>query len=387
MAHRLRSLSGTLVLFLLTLPLGRLGIGGAIGTAPCTAAEDLPARTLFEDVHAVKLPRTEYGYRSIMGDISVLKDGRLLLAYTRMNPADGSIAGRYSVDKGRTWGDESILVGPPKPKAKDYYCHPTLIRLANGDILLSYIYSAGVPYPSQPLYGHTYYRRSTDDAKTWGDQFILTPYPGWNLIHNDKLIQLKGGRIVAPVTYQVSDRGNDHLGYASYTWYSDDNGRSWRRSKNDINMLPIEADEPHVVELKDGRVMMLMRNYSHLVGRAHSTDGGHSWSKGELVKNLPLPPHETSAINVKRIPSTSDLLLLRCTGGPAERPKRRTPFASVISRDDGRTWVNERVILSDPQDDYGYPCLEFMDDIAIIGCHTRDGLHVLRIGIDWFYGK
>jgi sialidase-1 len=387
MARWLQSLSGTLVLFLLTLSPGRFGVGSLIGPTRCEAAEGQAVQAHFEDIHAVKLPQREYGYRSIMGDIEVLKDGRLLLVYTRMDPADGSIASRYSVDKGRTWGDESILVPPPKPKAKDYYCHPTLIRLANSDILLSYIYSAGAQYPSQPLYGHNYYRRSTDDAKTWGDQLILTPYPGYNLMHNDKLVQLKSGRIVAPITYQVKDTGNDHLGYAAYTWYSDDNGYSWRRSKNDINMMPIEADEPHVVELKDGRVMMLMRNYSHRVGRGYSTDGGESWSKGELVKELPLPPYEASPLNVKRIPSTGDLLLLRCTGGPAAQPKRRTPFVSVISKDDGKTWVNERVILGDPQDDYGYPCLEFVDDMAIIGCHKRDGLHVLRIGIEWFYGK
>jgi len=384
MARSLRTSFLGVVLLLSGLS-GNSSVG--LGSGVCAAGEGAAGSARFEDVCAVALPKGVYGYRSIMGDIAALKDGRLLLAYTRMSPADGSIAGKYSADKGRTWGDEFILVPPPKPKAKDYYCHPTLIRLANGDILLSYIYAAGVPYPSQPLYGHNYYRRSVDDAQTWGDQFILTPYPGWNLMHNDKLIQLKSGRILAPITYQAHDTGNDHGGYAAYSWYSDDNGRSWRRSKNEVNMLPIEADEPHAVELKDGRVMMLMRNYSHRVGRAYSTDGGESWSKGELVKELPLPPYETSALNVKRIPSTGDLLLLRCIGGPAQQPKRRTPLVSVISKDDGQTWGNQRVVLGDPEDDYGYPCVEFVEDMAIVGCHKRDGLHVLRIGIDWFYGK
>jgi len=32
--------------------------------------------------------------------------------------------------------------------------------------------------------------------------------------------------------------------------------------------------------------------------------------------------------------------------------------------------------------------LEFIgDDLALISYHTQDGIHIARIGIDWFYGK
>ena len=44
-------------------------------------------------------------------------------------------------------------------------------------------------------------------------------------------------------------------------------------------------------------------------------------------------------------------------------------------------------MMGDPEDDYGYPSLLFVDDVAIISYHQRDGLHVARIGVDWFYGK
>lgn len=81
------------------------------------------------------------------------------------------------------------------------------------------------------------------------------------------------------------------------------------------------------------------------------------------------------------------MLLLRCSNGPDEPPRLRTPFVSVISKDDGETWENERVMMGDPEDDYGYPSLLFVGDTAIISYHQRDGLHVLRIGVDWFYGK
>jgi len=369
-------------------PLGfKLQHASAVRSAQAAqATADQTAQPLCEDVHVVRLPKKEYGYRGMPGDVEVLKDGRLLLAYTHFLPngaEDGAIGARYSSDKGKTWGDEFILVPPPVRPGKDYYCHPSFLRLANGHLLLTYIYSPG----EEPLYGHTYYRRSIDDGKTWGDQLILTPQWGYHLVHNDKPIQLSGGRILVPAETQVRSDKGDHGGYVSYTAWSDDNGYKWNRSTNEVNMLPIEAQEPHVVELKDGRVMMLTRSYSRFVGRAYSTDRGQTWSKGEQVKDLPLPPYSTSALNVKRIPKTGDLLLLRCIGGPKDPPRRRTPFAAILSKDDGQTWTNQRVLAGEPDNDYGYPSLTFVDDIALIVYHQRDGLHLLRVGVDWFYGK
>jgi sialidase-1 len=236
------------------------------------------------------------------------------------------------------------------------------------------------------LFGHNYYRRSDDDGQTWGDQLIVNPRPGYHIVHNDKLIQLSTGRILAPEEFQLVTTGDDHAGYISSTSFSDDNGYSWRPSDNEVNMLPVETQEPHVVELKDARVMMLMRTYSGYVARSYSSDGGKSWSKGEAVPELRLPPN-SSALNVKRIPGTGDLLLVRSSDGPKEPPRVRTPFISAVSKDDGATWTNERTIAGDSEDDYGYPSLMFLDDLALISYHQRDGLHVVRIGIDWFYGK
>ncbi len=340
---------------------------------------------LLEDTCVVPLPKQTYGYRGMPGSIVALNDGRLLLTYSGMNAAGqgtDAIAARYSPDKGKTWGEEFVLVPKPQPPAADRYCHPSLLRLANGQLLLSYIYVSG----ASPLFGHNYYRRSADDGKTWGDQLIVTPRAGYHIMHNDKLVQLSSGRIIAPIEHELVSSADGHAGYVSYSVYSDDNGYSWHESQNSVKLLPIEAQEPHVVELKDGRVMMLMRTYSGCVARAYSTDRGESWSKGELVRALPLPK-TSSALNIKRIPGTGDLLLLRASSGTQEPPLKRTPLVSVLSKDDGETWENERVIAGDPEDDYGYPSLLFVGDTAVISYHQRDGLHVVRMALTWFYGQ
>jgi len=64
------------------------------------------------------------------------------------------------------------------------------------------------------------------------------------------------------------------------------------------------------------------------------------------------------------------LILLRSVRG---EDGLRTPFVSVISRDAGKTWTNERIIASDPQESYGYPSLLFIDDTVIVGHGSKAG--------------
>jgi sialidase-1 len=59
----------------------------------------------------------------------------------------------------------------------------------------------------------------------------------------------------------------------------------------------------------------------------------------------------------------------------------------MISRDDGQTWESPRNIGEDPEGDYGYQSVTFLEDVAVLSYHALDGLHVARIGVDWFYGR
>jgi len=100
------------------------------------------------------------------------------------------------------------------------------------------------------------------------------------------------------------------------------------------------------------------------------------------VEALPLPM--SGAVTITRLPSTGDLLLIRITGG---KDRKRSPLTCMISKDEGETWLNPRNIADDPDGDYGYQSVTFVDDLAIISYHALDGLHVARIGTDWFYGS
>jgi WD40 repeat protein len=302
-----------------------------------------------------------------VADIEPLKDGRLLMVLDH----DGELRASFSHDDGKTWKASFQLL--PKPDGNAGYHHPSVTRAANGDLLLSYQYYVR---KTRPVYKISYYRRSKDEGETWGDQLFMAA----DGLFNDKPIVLSTGRLIAPVEREARVAGGDHAGYVSSVFFSDDNGYSWTRS-NEVDALPIEAQEPHVVELKDGRLMMLCRTYSRFVLRSYSTDKGKTWSKGEPIQELELPAW-SSALNVKRIPSTGDLLLLRSLHG---EDGVRSPFVSVISKDDGKTWTNERIIAGDPKERYGYPCLLFIDETAIVGYGSFAGSRVARIPVKWFY--
>ena len=197
-----------------------------------------------------------YGPRGMMGDIIPLRDGTLMMAFTQ----DGGIGAVKLPDGGKTWGRPFTLVAKPRPPAKGQFAHPGFLRLPNGDLFMSYIYST---YPSTPYYGHNYYRRSADDGKTWTDQFIMTPHPGYVLVHNDRLHMLSTGRLLAMAEYKAHmPSTEDHSGYVGMSFFSDDQGYSWQASKNTVDMQPVEVQEADAVELKDGRIMMFARTYS-----------------------------------------------------------------------------------------------------------------------------
>ena len=341
------------------------------------------SKALFEDIHVVKKEKRERGYRGIMGDFIQLKDGSLLMSYT-----EGDIKIVKSTDKGKTWSSPEVLIPKIKSPHKGQYVCPSFLRLKNGDILLTYNYTT---HPATPYFAMVYYRRSTDDGKTWGDQFTITPCSGYTLVHNDKLFVLKSGRIIAMAEHkEYMPSKSDHAGYVGMSFYSDDNGYSWFPSKNKVDMFKsekIDVQEPDAVELKDGRLMMFARTYTGFPARAYSDDKGETWSEGQYIKELKMP--YAGLPTVRRIPSTGDLLFIWISEkSTINKLWRRCALTTAISKDEGKTFIHKRQIARDPEDDFGYQCIEFIGkNLALVAYHKREGIYVARIGIDWFYGK
>ena len=334
----------------------------------CAWAAFAANEPLFEDNVVVPLP---HGLnRGITGDIEQLKDEALLFVYQ----TGAGIVGRKSTDMGKTWGDEFSVYTPAKPPT---IASPSLLRMDNGEILLSYL----VLYNSGDC--HQYVQISSDECKTWGPAICSTPYPGYHTGNNDRLVQLKSGRIISPVDW--CEDYNKEWHFRAVCFYSDDRARTWRRGG--VVDLGTTTEEPGVVELKDRRLLEIIRSEGGYVGKAYSSDQGITWTKPEMIKQLPAPRGPATIV---RVPKTGELLIFFLYNQKIEEgsERKRAPLATAISTDEGETWTHFRTELGpDPEGDYGYVGCTFIGDTALVNFHSTDGIHVARVGVDWFCGK
>src|SRR5690606_4721529 len=95
--------------------------------------------------------------------------------------------------------------------------------------------------------------------------------------------------------------------------------------------------EPGVVALRDGRVMMLIRAGGGRQYQAYSADGGETWTPAKPAGlRSPISP-----ASVKQIPGTGDLLAVHNNNGasgPGYYKSKRSPLTLSVSADDGQSW-------------------------------------------------
>lgn len=328
--------------------------------------------------------------RNSEGDFITLKDGKILFIYSHFSGASGSdfgnayLASRYSTDKGKTWTAEDELV--VRQEGDMNVMSVSLLRLQNGNIALFYA-RKNSEEDCIPLM-----RISTDEAKTWSDPVTcITDRPGYYVLNNNRIIQLKNGRLLMPVALHKTIGGKWQNRATVYTYYSDDNGRTWTCSAAVPNNTEIITQEPGLIELKDGTIMMFIRTDSGVQQLSYSKDKGETWSHiGPSNIKSPLSP-----ASIQRIPSTGDLLLVwnnNDGSNPALKGKR-TPFNLAISRDEGKTWEHTKTIEEHPDGWYCYTAMEFIGNQVLLGHCAGNrpqgtGLaitNITRIGLDSIY--
>lgn len=136
-----------------------------------------------------------------------------------------------------------------------------------------------------------------------------------------------------------------------FALYSDDGGQSWQRSHNEL-IVQLEGGfrgnysfiEPAVVELADGRLLMLGRTNLGVLYRSYSEDRGHTWLAPEPT-DLALSP---SPCCLRRIPNSSDLLVIWNQISRLEliNGLYRHRLTCAISKDNGLTWQHHRNLES-----------------------------------------
>jgi sialidase-1 len=316
------------------------------------------------------------------GDIVELKDKSLLLAYTKWTGGGGDwdnaeLVGRISKDGGHQWGPEFVI---QKNDAKRNVAGLSLLRLPAGKIMLAY----GRVNSSDDAF--TVVRFSEDEGRTWSLEVLANPEAGYEFQENDKSVLLSDGRLLSPVCWTPNIDKDGNL--KSFCYYSDDGGSTWQRGKGMVAVPQYGsgAQEPAVVELSSGRLMMIFRSSGGYVGRAYSTDRGDTWSAPEMIKELPSP---CAPMSIERIPGSKDLLLIWENNPRAPKGDgARTPLSSAISRDDGQTWEHIRNLAEDPAVGYGYTSITFVGNRVLLTYYEQLANLVFEsIPLSWFYGK
>lgn len=316
------------------------------------------------------LPVSEGNSRNSEGGFVTLKNGDILYIYTRFGAkgndhASAELCSRISHDGGRTWSDTDQVV--VKNYARMNVMSVSLLRLQDGRIAFFYL-EKNAETDCRPVV-----RFSSDEAATWTEPTHIIPdrEAGYYVVNNDRVIQLPSGRILVPICLHNRPSWDkfDRQG-AIGTCYSDDGGATWKfprelRQGIASNGQRFTVQEPGVVALKDGRVLMFIRTNMGELYRAFSKDGGESWSAPEPM-GLASP---VSPASIERLPG-SDLLVLVWndhTAIPLAERQKRTPLSVAVSRDEGAHWSKALVIEPDPKGWYCYTAMEFTPDALLLG--------------------
>ena len=322
------------------------------------------------------------GATPVLGSIGAIDETRLLLVGD--GPA-GNPTGYISEDAGVSWGEPFRFMQSGKP-FEGTPMKVGITRLDSGDLGTVYFKEETFPHTANYKTRGFYYSTSSDDGRTWTEgipmdmprEFDLDKgaghvlWGGFTQLSTGRLIEpaywFFGGRypeenpdtpppVTATIGGHVMKRVADGHSYEGamagcYTYYSDDMGETWTRCTGSIIVWPLPNEdnqggfgattEPVIIELKDGRVMMVVRTTVGRLYQSYSEDGGEHWTQG---KPTDLASGEVPCW-LSRLKTTGDLLVIwnQLSHEEIKKGYSRGRLSVAISKDEGNTWENHRTV-------------------------------------------
>lgn len=334
-------------------------------------------------IETILAPGVATNRRNSEGDIVILKDGTLLAAWSDFygGAADDSaarISAANSNDGGKTWSPSYTL---QKNTGKLNVMSVSFLRSRTGDILFFYL----VKNSRSDL--DCVVRRSTDEAKTWSGQVLITVEPGYYVMNNSRALQLKSGRILCPMSFtdEVWTKNED---FRTVVYFSDDDGRTWRRGKGVVRCPKRGAMEPGLVELDDGRLLQIIRTQMGQIWHAYSSDNGDTWTEA-APWSVGAPEAPSTLV---RLPDNGDFLVIYnpTVELGSDHLGPRTPLVASISTNQGQSWSAPKLIESSSESTYAYTSVTFHQNRALLTYYVAPNhtnllsLKFKSIPLSWF---
>ena len=317
------------------------------------------------------------------GDIVQLADGRLLVVWADYHAgsfpeAPTRVAAMTSDDAGQSWGKPYTLL--ENSTQESLMCF-SLLRMSSGDILFFY----GRRNSNSDF--QVFVRGSGDETQTWSDPVMVTEGDGYCVMINARVIELSSGRIIAPLERTDDCAVPNHV-LVSTVFYSDDGGRSWTKSETDIACAKRGAMEPGVVELTDGRLLMIIHTELGQIYRSYSSDEGLTWTDAEPM-GIAAAVSAHSAIS--RIPATGDLLLIWDQGAEGSP----LSLTAAISSDEAETWHHKRDLEPAGPHTCAYRSVNFVGDRVLLTYWVTDKqaeparlyMKFRSLPVEWLYAE
>ena len=305
--------------------------------------------------------------RNSEGSIVTLKNGDLLFVYTHFLGKRGDdhdtarLDARRSTDGGKTWTQEDVTILNSEGKLN--IMSVSLLRLASGEIAMFYLVKEH-PGDCRP-----YMRISTDEGKTWSERTLCITEESYNVVNNDRIIQLESGRLLMPVArhaYHGKNAYDYDRNADTFCMYSDDNGKSWKKGKS-VPRTKTVFQEPGLVVLANGKILMNIRTGSGSQYYSVSTDQGETWSDAvPSCLDSPMSPAQ-----IKRIPGSDKLLVV---WNPLKPSKNRSGLdIAVLTPDASKILVRKYIEKTDKMS-FQYPHILFdSQNNVLVGYFTFGG--------------
>ncbi|MBQ9796666.1 MAG: exo-alpha-sialidase [Clostridia bacterium] len=309
-----------------------------------------------------------YIYFAMQASIEMTQKGRLWSCWIGGEDGSGAyLIATYSDDEGETWEDIQFVIDPhddslplimnthigcfwQDPLGRLWLFYQQSFGMWDGEganfAIICENPDAKSPKWSEPRY--ISFGASLKKPIVTSDGEWLLPVSLWERWHMSAPLE--------DVHHELDDlRG-------ALVFASVDQGETWEY-RGGVTFEDSSFNEHSIVELDDGRIMMIARCKTE-IRKAYSSDGGRTWSMQETAF-----PHVNSLAMIRTLPS-GNILLVKHGQSMTSATASRTHLTAFISTDNGETWQGG--LLLDERKGVSYPDIAIAADGTIFVQYDRN---------------